>query len=627
MNISEVRAKFPEYKDVPDIELVKGIHQKFYSDIPYRQFMNTIDFSEKLDPTKDMTGFQKFAAGAGKAVYDLGLGARQIGASVADYVSPRSQSRAAEIQKEVDEVKARDAALMNTGAGMAGNIAGNIATSILPGLGAVGAGKAIGQTALTAGGKMLLASPATLGGAAVQSGMGAAQAALQPVATGESRLGNAAIGGIGGALVPVLGMGFKGAKAAVEPLYEGGRQQILARALRASAGENADIVAQRMRGAAELVPGSAPTAAEVANSGGIAAMQRAASAVDPESYATRAAQQNEARVASLRELAGSGGEREFYAAARESAADALYKDAYKAGIDLTVDATTGQTLSKAQQAGRFGEINKLMNTPALKSAADEARNMMANDPNLKGQILSASGSVQGLHYTRKALSDMVQAAIPGSDNKRILTSLLNRFDTTLDTISPSYAQARITYREMSKPINQMDIAQELANKSISPLNDLMQPNAYARNLSDNMASRATGFKGSTLSNTMTPEQLQKLNAIKSDLARSVAARDLGRGAGSDTTQKLSMTNLLQQSGIPVGVINTPGLGRVANFLYSGTDERMREALAKALLNPKSTAELMEKGIPNKKAAQIAEILRMFSAPAVTSTAVSLQDAR
>ena len=84
---------------------------------------------------------------------------------------------------------------------------------------------------------------------------------------------------------------------------------------------------------------------------------------------------------------------------------------------------------------------------------------------------------------------------------------------------------------------------------------------------------------------------------------------------------------MQQSGIPVGVINTPGLGRVANFLYSGTDERMREALAKALLDPKSTAELMKKGISNKKAAQIADILRMTSAPAVTSTAVSLQDAR
>jgi hypothetical protein len=268
-----------------------------------------------------------------------------------------------------------------------------------------------------------------------------------------------------------------------------------------------------------------------------------------------------------------------------------------------------------------------MNTPALKSAADEAKNMMANDPNLKGQILNASGSVQGLHYTRRALSDMVKAAPPGSDSKRILTSLLERFDTTLDTISPSYKQARITYREMSKPINQMDIAQELANKSINPLNDLMQPNAFARNLSDDMASRATGFKGSTLSNTMTQGQLQTLNAIKADLARSVAARDLGRGAGSDTIQKLSMTNLLQRSGIPVGVIDTPGLGRSANWLYSGTDEKMRESLAKALLNPASTADIMEKGITNKKAALLAEILRRTLAPTVTSTAVSLQDAR
>ncbi len=38
MNIQEVREKYPQYKDLSDEQLVKGLHGKFYSDMPYDQF-------------------------------------------------------------------------------------------------------------------------------------------------------------------------------------------------------------------------------------------------------------------------------------------------------------------------------------------------------------------------------------------------------------------------------------------------------------------------------------------------------------------------------------------------------------------------------------------------------------
>ena len=113
------------------------------------------------DPTEGMSTFEKLAAGTGKAVVDTLRGAGQW-VGLAD-------------RKDVEEARARDAALMKTTAGKIGNFAGNMAllapASLIPGA-------------------------ATVPGAAIA---GATMGALQPsVSTGET-IGNIALGGVGGA--------------------------------------------------------------------------------------------------------------------------------------------------------------------------------------------------------------------------------------------------------------------------------------------------------------------------------------------------------------------------------------------------------------------------------------------
>jgi hypothetical protein len=625
VKIAEIREKFPMYKDMSDRELVKGLHKAHYSDMDYAQFLKKIDFSERVDPTDGMSGTEKFAAGAGKAVADLGLGVRQLGAKAADFVSPREQtlsglvtgndnSRSAEIQKEVDEVKGRDKALMDTGAGFTGNIAGNVAMSVLPGLGLAGIGKAAGQAGMQAAGKALLASPATFGGAATQATMGAVQSGLQPVATGESRAGNTALGAVGGALVPVAGMALKGVKSAVEPLYEGGRQQILARTLRGAAGEGTDDVISKLAQAKELVPGSLPTAGEAAGSGGIAALQRAASAIDPEAYAARGMQQNEARVAALQSLAGTDAQRASVEGARAGVAAPAYKKAFDLGFDPAgvgvPKEATDQLASMAQR-------------PAVQQAIASAKQKALNEGIDLGEDMMASP--RGVDYIKRAIDDQMAGAAP--DDVRILKSIKDSILGTADNLSPEYAAARQAFAAASKPVNQMDVASQIADKSINKLTGVMQPQAYAKALSDDTAASATGFNKATLANTMEPNQLASLNAIKDDLARSVQARDLGRGAGSDTVQKLAMTNLMEQSGIPVGALNLPGVGRVGNWLYSNADDKMQSALAKALLDPKETSSIMLKGAPNQNKEALISALRMSLAPAAVGTAPALLDAR
>ena len=117
---------------------------------------------EDYNPTNGMSGTDKFLAGAGKAMTDLGRGASQL--------------FGAGNQAEIDAAKQRDKALMDTGAGMAGNIAGSAAMAL--------------PTAMIPGAN-------TYTGAAL---LGAGMGAMQPVASGESRAENVGYGAGGGLL-------------------------------------------------------------------------------------------------------------------------------------------------------------------------------------------------------------------------------------------------------------------------------------------------------------------------------------------------------------------------------------------------------------------------------------------
>ncbi|KRA74270.1 hypothetical protein ASD78_12315 [Lysobacter sp. Root667] len=120
-------------------------------------------------------------------------------------LQPIAASGAAQ-QQGIDEASRIDRPLMQTGAGIGGNIAGQVAQAAIPG---AGVGRAFG-----AGSRL-----AVLGQAAARGG---AFSAAQPVATGESRAGNAAIGAAAGAGGQVVGSSLgrlaRGARDAIDPL-------------------------------------------------------------------------------------------------------------------------------------------------------------------------------------------------------------------------------------------------------------------------------------------------------------------------------------------------------------------------------------------------------------------------
>lgn len=128
---------------------------------PWEQFS-----SPSQDVTEGMSTGEKVLAGIGKGFVDIGRGVGQRLGMVS--------------QEEIDKARELDRPLMETGAGLTGNIIGNVAAA-LPTMAIPGAGTIAGSAAL-----------------------GGALGALQPTATGESTLGNivtgAAFGGAGAAI-------------------------------------------------------------------------------------------------------------------------------------------------------------------------------------------------------------------------------------------------------------------------------------------------------------------------------------------------------------------------------------------------------------------------------------------
>lgn len=527
----------------------------------------------EYDPTEGMTTTEKALAGAGKAFADTGRGVGQL----LRKVMPDKAADAIGLptQADIDEAKRLDASLMKTTAGKVGNVGGSVAIA-LPSVFIPGA-----QT--------------VAGSAALGAGMGF----VQPVASDESRLKNTLVGGAVGGAAPVLARtvaaGVKGAKALVEPFTEGGRQAIAGRTLQRFGVEAGDLAGVSSN---PTVTGARTTLAEQITrpegAAGAARLQDAMRSVDPEIAAKMAAREvenNAARVGVLRDMAGEGGQREFYTAARGQAAKDLYDQAFSVGMDL----------SKMSAAER-GEITKLMKMPAIKDAMKGAQEIAQNQGTNLGN--KATGSIEGLHNMKLALDDQIANLSNGTvsqvNRAKAIQAARDRLATFMERVSPGYGEARATYAAMSKPINQMDVAEQLFRKGTSATSDLggtprLMPNQFIGQLKneDALVKSATGRDLGKLSEVLDPDQFAKVQALGMELDKAAAVGRAANGPGSATAQRLASQNVLRQvlgpTGLPESWAESTLLNtamRPVQFAYNGVAEpKIQAVLADLLMNP------------------------------------------
>ncbi|NBS94322.1 MAG: hypothetical protein EBT27_11505, partial [Betaproteobacteria bacterium] len=435
---------------------------------------------------------------------------------------------------------------MNQGgtAANVGNIAGDVALGAPTALGA--------QIAIAKGAaKVLPRALAMITSNPVSSaaiGGGATAAALTPENRGEA----AALGAAGGALGEVGGRVasglYQGGKALVEPFYQSGRERILKRSLERFA-TDPNAVRAAAANPQVLVPGAMPTLAETTMDAGIAQLQRGAAAASPD-VASALAESNKQRIGAyksvLNDLAGDETRRQAADTARETAARNLYGQAYAQNPQAN--------LTPALQA----EINALMKRPSIQAAIGEARQLAAEE----GRQITNQGSIQGLHDIKRVLDGKIGEAVRAGNNTqaRALEDTQAKLLNVIETLAPDYAQARTTYRELSKPINQMDVGEALSNRLFPALSNYSDDLArtrgetYAKALEDSkqMVRKATGLNAD-LSTVLTPQQLANVQGIAKDIARNTAAAELARVPGSPTAQYLAAGNVMRGIGGPVGL--------------------------------------------------------------------------
>lgn len=507
-----------------------------------------------INPTEGMSAGEKFRAGTGKAFYDLGQGVAQL---VGAGESPEQTRNRREADKP-----------LMTGAGMAGNVMGNITAfaplAMVPGANTVAGSAALGSTI----------------------------GALQPGTVGEKMTGMGLGGILGGGvqalthLPQAIQFGREAGRALAEPLTRSGQEQIVGRTLNRATGGQERQVIQNLQGSRPLIPGSEPTAGQAAQNAGIAALERTAVATQPsvmELNRQTLAAQNQARLDALRRVAGEGGAYEAAIASREGQAAKLYGAARQQGVDPQMAKVLQPQIKNLLERAPSGVVEK---------AKELAR--------VNGEVMGPQGSVTGLHWMKIAVDDLISGAKQtgmGNVTKRGLVQFQKDLLSVVDDLSPAYAKARSAFAAKSAPINEMEIGRELLSRSVRPLDETLMPGKYAAALANpNLPQSATGFSGSTLQGTMSPQNLATLNAIKEDLARANFAQTAGRGAGSDTVQKMAMSNLLNTVGVQrlPTLLNRPAM--LTNYalekIYGGSDREMALLLAEALRNPQEVARLM-----------------------------------
>lgn len=510
------------------------------------------------NPTDDMSGFDRFAAGAGKFLTDQARGIGQRVGLVSD--------------ANVAESRSRDAALMKTTGGQAGNLFGAMAT-FLP-------------TAMIPGAN-------TLTGAAA---IGAATGFLQPSLSTKESITNTALGGLAAPAAMGLVRGgqavSQGAKGLLEPLTKGGQERIAQRVLQSSATDPVKA-AQFASSAKEIVPGSKPTLAQVARDPGLAQLER--TMLNNPEYAPALSQrfgaQRAARLDAVQNVAGKGDYYDLIKQGRKVFADEDYGKAIAQGFD--------QDMAKVMQP----QIESLMQRPSIKAAQSDAVRLAAES----GKTLDNFGSVEGMDWIKKALDNQIsKASIPGSSigkaDLAALTQTKNDLMLTIEQIAPAYKAANQNYAAMSRQVNGMEVARDLLGKLNKPGSKYAQPgtakemgDAYSTELAKSIDSvkKATGMnKG--LADVMPTRDIYSLENVARDLGRKSAAENMGRATGSNTVQNMASQNMLRRILGPTGMPESWAESTMLQSLLSpvqigsklsGADKKILDRITQGLLDP------------------------------------------
>ena len=527
-----------------------------------------------------------FAQGVRKGVIDVGLGINQRFAEGARYLEskfggqnlnralgwPTAQEIYDKTNQTIENRKTYYDPLMQTQAGIAGNVTGQVGVAVP---------------------SAFIPGAATLRGGAAIGGL---QGFLSPTTGNESVLNNTAVGSVLGGALPAAVGAYRLGKSALAPFSTSGindraMKTLGAYGIKPEDLNNVDSI-QTITGARPSMPEQIANP-EVATSASRLQDNLATLPDQQRKFAVRNMDNNEARLKVLRDLAGEGGAKTKAEAAREAAAQVNYGEAFNAPFDINRFPQQYKT-----------DFNDLMAKPAIIEAQRIAEKEAAN----RGLSFDPNTNVQSLHLIKEGLDSLLTKAEAQGSPTVGLTKTKTELVGLLKNISKSYENARVNFADMSRPINQMNVAEQLIKQGTSPIPDLygnpqLRVGGLLQAMRDEPAliKRSTGglYGGDgTLSGLFDPVQYSKLMAVKNETALKSAVIGAGMGSGSATAQRgVGLDMLLGGGGLILGgggsSILRAAKGAI-NFVNNKVIEpRIQQTLTDMVLNPGKAQEIMK----------------------------------
>lgn len=637
------RFKRPELESLTDQQLATRIRREVYPDLPAAEFYREtglgqkfgFDLSETEAPTAGMSGFERFKAGVGSALAATPRGVRQgitegagttakVGALALEALGADDAARAVvkrgvlPLQEESDRLRAEeterrrlDAPLMRTGAGLAGNITGNVVQAVGPGATLKLASKvpqfARAAPALEAAGAPFL--PETVKGSALS---GAELGAVQPVAEGETREGNIGLGlggGFLGAGIPrAVGATARVAGNLVPSVSERSQTRAAARALEEFAQDPAAMraaLAQEQR----IIPGSRPSLAEATEDIGIAGLQKSMS--NTPRFGANLRELNEAR----------NRERVAYIESQFGGANAAKAQALAEARDLAAR----QELRGIAQTpvSRLGPVQNGVNRMLVKYQANRPIREAMGEINAE---LANVKTVQDAHFLRQYIGQLMAGQVEGKQSaklaKKELMVVRDLLDRQMQQGFPNWGQFLKNYKAASREIGQVNVGESLLERgpNIRAVGDIpvLSPDKFAGAAKDldRLAAQATNFRGAKAERVLTPAQIKAVDEVRRDLERFARSTGRIRTAGSDTVQNALGGNAVQDAVGPVGAAIIEPVSGVAllgmNAIRKNYGQKVAGIVEEALLDPSRAAEVLASLPPENRRKIVAQVAGLLN---------------
>lgn len=397
-----------------------------------------------------------------------------------------------------------------------------------------------------------------------------------------------------------------GAVKLARPLTRSGQEQIAANVLAKSASDPR-AAARNLDAASDVLPGSTPTAGPASGDVGLLALEKGLRGKSPAAFGARESEQNTARQIALEKVSGTVDD---------------IKDLKAARGDITTPLREAALASKkpANPSPVVDKIDEILASPKgervpVKNALMEFRNRF------DGKTEPAR-----LYEIRKDIGDAMEGKL-GADKsvyrlaKGELIEVRKVLDDQIEESAPGFKAYLDRYKELSKPINEREVLQEIQRRSQSTVADITSQRQF---LAPAQFRRAVDAAAKKAKVQLTPEQTSTLKAVQVDLDLGNAINSkLIKAPGSDTFQNLSIASAITSGGKNGVHPFIDAITKPLKWVYKAPDEKINEILADAMLDPKFAASLLKRATPARIGSFSADLMRRAKGYGIGTTAAQV----